>query len=476
MKEPMRPHMGSYRFLRVPRSGWLTAACLLINAGCSTTKQAVSLSDISLVETAAAAGTDASIQAVSYQASVDPTDSVVTKDTAIPQSLMLADLIRLTEERNPRLAQVAWAVETARGRAYQAGLYPNPVLSASGDELSDRFGQGGIWSAPVVSQEIVTANKLGLERTIALKEVDRTGMTTIAERYRLLTEVRREYWNVIALERRETILNELVTLAEASVKAIEKLQNVGEAARLDAVQLEVDLERFRAERDAVSRMRPSALVKLAASVGEPSIASATIMGTLDLPIPSYDLHRASQYMAGIHPNIRSAQIGVERARAVLERARVEPYPNVTMAAGYTRQNQNFSHDWTLTASVPVPLWNRNQGNIHAERAALGEAINEVGRVRNELTSQLASAYQSYAAEKARAEKYRTHIIPKATESYELAMKGRAGGQLESLKVLQAQRALAESKLELLTAQTAVWQAAAEIAGLLLEDDWPPAPK
>lgn len=388
----------------------------------------------------------------------------------------MPDLIRATEERNPRLAQVAWAVETARGRAKQAGLYPNPIVSANGDEIGDRFGPGGIWAAPVISQEIVTGDKLGLARTVALKDVDRASLVTISERYRLFTAVRRDYWEVIALERRLSILKELVGLAEASVKAIEKLQNVGEVARLDVVQLEVDLERFRAERDAVSRMRPAAIAKLAASVGDPTVASATIAGNLELAIPDYDLSRASDYVMGIHPDVRSAQIGIERARAALQRAMVEPIPNVTLATGYVRQNQNQSHDWTFSASVPVPLWNRNQGNIHSERAALGEAINEVGRVRNDLANQLATAFQGYAAAKARAEKYRTQIIPKAMESYELAMKGRAGGQLESLKVLQAQRALAESKLELIASQMAAWQAAAEIAGLTLEDDWPPAPK
>ncbi|MEO2091459.1 MAG: hypothetical protein ABGY75_18530 [Gemmataceae bacterium] len=69
--------------------------------------------------------------------------------TAAPASgLGLAELTALTLERHPRLAQMSWAVETARGRAVQAGLYPNPTLSVTGDELGDRFGPGGIWTAP----------------------------------------------------------------------------------------------------------------------------------------------------------------------------------------------------------------------------------------------------------------------------------------------------------------------------------------
>ncbi|MBX9583269.1 MAG: hypothetical protein K2X87_23455 [Gemmataceae bacterium] len=111
----------------------------------------------------------------------------------------LQDLIALTVERNPRLAQVGWAVETARGRAVQAGLYPNPMVSATGDELGDRTGPGGIWTAPYFQQEVVTGNKLGLSRAAALKEVDQAALRAVAERYRLFTEVRQNFFEVVAL-------------------------------------------------------------------------------------------------------------------------------------------------------------------------------------------------------------------------------------------------------------------------------------
>lgn len=465
------------RLIRHPRARFHLGSvitALMVCAGCRTAKPDVPLPDISRVESSRLPVNDIPIQLASHQLPAE-TDNEKPIPT-VPSSLTLADLVRLTDERNPRLAQAAWAVEAARGRALQVGLYPNPILSASGDEMGDRTGPGGIWAAPFVTQEIVTANKLGLSRNVALKDVDRASLATISERYRLFTAVRRNYWDVIALQRRLDILSELVGLAEESVKAIEKLQNVGEVARLDAVQLEVDRERYRAEREAVARSQAAALVKLAASVGDPAVASARILGNLDDAMPEYDLNRSLEYVLGIHPDLRSAQISIERARAALERAKAEPYPNVTIAGGYVRQNQNLSHDWAISASIPVPLWNRNQGNIHAERAALGEAINDVGRVQNDLTGQLASAFQAYAAARARADRYRTQLLPKATESYQLAMKGKAGGQLEYLKVLQAQQALAAAKLVLIESQTVAWQAAAELAGLMLEDQWPTAPK
>ena len=399
-----------------------------------------------------------------------------TGSTATPTpGLGLPQLTALTLERNPRLAQVGWAVETARGRAVQAGLYPNPTLSVTGDELGDRTGPGGIWTAPHFQQEIVTGNKLGLSKAAALKEVDQATLRVMAERYRLFTDVRQSYYEVLILQRRADILGQLIALAEQSVENANKLLKAKEGSELDVVQLEVDLERYRAELDATTKALPAAFRRLAAGVGVDDLPYSRVTGDLELPLPDYDLERLRTYVLGIHPELRSAQVGVERAQLVLKRATVEPIPNVTVGTGYVRQNQNKSDDWVIAASIPVPLWNRNQGNIFAAKAQVGEAVTEVGRVQNDLVGRLATSFGTYSAARQRAEKYRSAILPKAERSYQLSLKAFQGGQFEYLRVLQAQRAVAEARLEYLRSLGEAWRAAAEIAGLMLEDQWPPAP-
>lgn len=389
-----------------------------------------------------------------------------------PSELSLPDLIGLTVERNPRLAQVGWAVETARGRAIQAGLYPNPTLSVTGDELGDRTGPGGIWTAPYFSQEIVTANKLGLSKAAALKEVDQASLRVIAERYRLFTDVRQNFFEVATLQRRIEILGQLITLAEQSVDNANKLQKAKEGSELDVVQLEVDLERYRAELDSTTKALPAAFRRLAASVGVDDLPYSRVVGDLELPLPDYELERLRAYILGIHPDIRAAQVGVERAQFALRRAEVEPIPNVTIGSGYVRQNQNQSNDWVIAASIPVPLWNKNQGNVLAAKAQLGEAVSEVGRVQNDLVGRLATSFGTYAAARQRSEKYKSAILPKAERTYQLSLKAYQGGQFEYLRVLQAQRAVAEARLEYLRSLGEMWRSASEMAGLMLEDQWP----
>jgi len=395
--------------------------------------------------------------------------------TGTSAALGLDDLISLGLERNPRLAQAAFTIDAARGKALQAGLYPNPTVSATFDELGDRQGPGGINTVPLVSQEIVTGGKLRLSRAAANREVDQATLALMNQRYTLFSNVRQAYFEVLTLQRRLEVLTELVKLADASVEQTRKLLEAKRGTRLDLVQLEVEAERLRTEYEATERELPAAFRRLAAAVGVPSLPRAQVVGTLDLALPDYDLERTQLFVLSEHPEVRSAQVGVERARLLAERARREPIPNVTVGAGYVRQNQNRSDDWTIGVSVPIPVWNRNQGNIMATQAQVGEAVQEVGRVENDLTDRLAGAFRDYAAARRRADRYRTAILPRAQEAYELSRKAYAGGVFEYLRVLEAQRAVAQANLEYVRALGEAWKAAGAISGLTLEDHWPPVP-
>jgi cobalt-zinc-cadmium efflux system outer membrane protein len=103
------------------------------------------------------------------------------------------------------------------------------------------------------------------------------------------------------------------------------------------------------------------------------------------------------------------------------------------------------------------------------------AVQNVGRVENELAERLATALRTYGATRERAARYRTEILPRAEETYKLSLEAFKGGQFEYLRVIQAQRAVAEARLELNRSLGEAWRAAAEISGLLLEESWPGPP-
>lgn len=402
---------------------------------------------------------------------------VITQVAPAPLALNLGDLIRIGVEQNPRLAQATFAIETARGQATQAGLYPNPTVALLFDELGDRQGAAGVNTLPLVTQEIVLGGKLRLSQAAALKGVDQATLDLVSRRYALLGEIRAAYVDVIGLQQRVELLRYLLKLADGSLDTVRKLQEVKEASRLDQVQLEVEQERVRADLEAAEQELPGAYRRLAAVVGVNALPICSVTGTFAQPAPPYDLEKVRRHVLEVHPDIHAARVAIDRAQLLVQRQQAEPIPNLTLSGGYVRQSQNRSNDVTVGISIPVPLWNRNQGNIAAAQGQFGEAVQRVGQVENELVERVAQAHRELAAAAQRAERYRTAVLPRAQETYELSLKAYRLGltQVEYLRVFEAQRLLGQAALEYLRAQQDGWKAAAQISGLSLEEHWPPAP-
>jgi cobalt-zinc-cadmium efflux system outer membrane protein len=388
--------------------------------------------------------------------------------------------IRSAPETLDDFVRLAAAIDAARGRHQQAGLYPNPEVGVNWDEIGDRTSVAGtgIVTAPKVTQTIVTGRKLTLAQAVAAREIDQATLDLIAERYTVVGSVRSVFYEALALQRRAEILAELLKLAEAAVANGKTLLDKEQIARLDFIQLEVERERFRAELQAVRRELPGAYRRLAAVAGNSAVIPAALTGTFD-GLPDYDPEAVREAVVIFHPHARSARVGVEKAQAAVRRAEAEPIPNVSVYGGFIRQFENRSYDGAAGLSMSVPVWNRNQGNIRAARAELGMAIQAVGQAENELAARVAVAYQTYAYARERAEVYRTELLPRAEETYKLSMGAFKGGQFEYLRVIQAQRAAAEARLEYNKSLGEAWKAAAELSGLLLEEWWPgppPAPR
>lgn len=385
----------------------------------------------------------------------------------------LDQFIRLGLERNPRLAQAALSVDAARGRAVQAGLYPNPVLSGTFEELNDRQGRGGTNTFPYLSQEIVTGRKLTLSRAAAEREVDQATLALATRRAELLAGIRGAYFDLLALQRRVEVLRELSALTQQSVEQTERLEKAKQAARLDVIQLQVAAEQTRAEFAATEQELPGAFRRLAAAAGAKDLERAPVAGSLDDPLPDYDLDRLRAYVLAIHPDVRSARVGLDRARLVWQRAQAEVIPNVTVSGGYVRQNQNSSNDFSLGFSLPVPVRNRNQGNIQAAWAEVGSAAREVQRVENDLTERVATAYRDYAAARKRAERYAV-VRERAELAYRLIVQEKAF-TLTAIQRLVSQQGVAQARLEYTRSRGDAWRAASVLSGLAVEDVWPPPP-
>ncbi len=404
---------------------------------------------------------------------VDPCDDPVD---AADSGMTLETLVMLALEQNPRLAKVTFGVESARGRAFQAGLYPNPTVALVFDELKDVQGRSGINQLPMLTQDIVMGRKLTLSRAAAEREVEQANWGVMAERYAMLAEIRTAYFDALALQERVRLLCDVRRYGRDITKTVRSLRDdAKQLADIDVLPVEAELLRYEADVESAQAEKASAYKQLAALLGIHRLKIDKVAGRFeDFSFPDYDAQNTPMYVLSVHPEIQAAQWGVEKAKLLVQRAKAEPIPNLTVNGGYVRQNQNKSDDFSLGVKASIPLWDRNQGHIRAAEAELCAAIQEVARVENDLTVRVSAALRDYAAASKRAERYRA-VVAKAEQAQNIANEDQRRN-LSPLMVLELQRSLRQARLERLKSLGDAWKAAATTSGLTIEDTWPPTPK
>ena len=137
--------------------------------------------------------------------------------------------------------------------------------------------------------------------------------------------------------------------------------------------------------------------QLASILGRPNMPLTLLQGGIDRPMPILHYDSLLRRATSEHSDLRSAQFMVERAQKSIRLAEANRMPNVTVNAAVQRDAVFDPHRTTmnLQVGIPVPLFDRNLGNIVKARGELDRACAEADRVRNQLTAQLAEAFERY---------------------------------------------------------------------------------
>jgi cobalt-zinc-cadmium efflux system outer membrane protein len=381
--------------------------------------------------------------------------------------LTLADLEEMALANNPTLT-VAWArVNAARGRQVQSGLYPNPMIGYTGQDMGEdgTAGQQGGY----VSQQFITGKKLQLNRAIGSREVREQRFLFDAQELRVLSDVRLRYYDALAAQRRVELTAELSKVSAQLADNSRQLREAGQIADSDLLQAEIESEEAQILATNATNERQEAWRRLSAVVGVPAMAPSPLVGALDGELPSYEWAEVYIAVLGQHPQLAAAIARIERARIAIARARKENVPDVSVMTMVTHMNQTGDDVVGVQAGIPIPVLNQNQGNIMAAQAELTAAANDLRRIELDLQDRLAMAYRRYANARQQVDRYRNEILPRADRSIALLGEGYRAGQTDFLPLLTSQRTYIRVNIAYVDALLELQQAATLIEGQLLSD-------
>ncbi len=397
--------------------------------------------------------------------------------------ITLEQVLKIAGESNPTQQQAKAEIRASKARQQQSGLYPNPTVAYTGDEI--RGGSvGGGKQGFFVQQTVVTGGKLGLSREVFGKDVKLAEIEAQEQKMRVQSAVKMAFVRVLAAQELLDARRDMAAIAQDAAETQRRLMNTGQADETEVLEAEVEAQR-EAEVEA-QRMRMNARMQentlreewrsLAAVIGQPDLPLTTVAGDLEKGWPEVNEEEVVEAIAKESPAVRIADVAEARAQTVLGRARREAVPDIQVRGGMEYNHEllgsvPFAKGWEGIAelAVQIPLFNRNQGNVAAARADIDRAGQEKKRIALTLRERAASAVDQYANARLIAVQYRDEMLPLAKKAYGLMVE-KYGQMLASYpRDLDTQRKLYEMQIEYIAALEGVWTTGIALQGYLLTD-------
>ena len=378
--------------------------------------------------------------------------------------MSLEDFESLALANNPTICELAATTQKAAGFRTQVGLRANPIVGYQGAQLAD---QGTDQHTAFVQQEIVTGGKLDLNRRV-LNEALRAQLLELeAQKLRVSTDIRIRFFEALASQRRIELIKDFQSVTAKGLELANLRKKASEGSQLEVLQAkvqknEIDLALQQAELTYAATWR-----ELAAFAGSSSLPISRLQGALPVSPADQDWTAMTTSVLELSPEYDAATVRVRQALATLQRQEVQAIPNLTVSLAGGADRGTNSGMINLQVGAPIPLFNKNQGNIAASQAEYRRAVMEAKRVEDSIKARMAVVSRDYDTSSVAVTKYATEILPSAQESLVLAEQAYKGGETSFVQVLIARRTYFDANLQYVAAQSQHAQAKSRVDGLVL---------
>jgi len=386
-------------------------------------------------------------------------------DVAAHPPMALADFESLADANNPTLKESNALVRRSEEQARQAGLYPNPTVGYQGEQI--RGGSyGGGEQGGFIQQTVVLGGKLGLRRDI-LRQQEKSDQIGVEEQtHRVHGDVQQAFYTALAAQEEVRLRQRLLGVALDAVETVHQLANVGQADAPDILETEVEAEQAKVDYEAAQRQYLATFQKLASLAAKPDLPVRPLRGDLE-KLPDLNAEQIVEHILSDSPTVKRAQQEAAIAQARLRDARREPIPDLQLRAGEQYNGEQVSMNPVkpvgaqsfATAGINIPLWNRNQGNIEANKAEIERTEQAVTQERLRLRQAAEPLVQSYLSARFEADRYKTQLIPRASRAYQLYLEKYQNMAQAYPQVLVSQRTLFQLQIGYLKALQNAWQSA-----------------
>ncbi len=374
-------------------------------------------------------------------------NQTATQERASSGSLTLQKALAEGLMHSPDLAAFAWDVRAAEARELQAGLLPNPELEADVENFAgnnDKQGFDGADTTVRISQLFELGGKRGYRKRTAELEKNIAGFEYAIKRLDVFEKISTSFWEVMAAQERADIAEALFGLAQEALSSVAKKVAAGKAPAVEKVQANIALTPAELECRKTKSELVSARSRLASAIGRSTPDVEKVEGSFAALVAVPGLAILSAALAE-SPDMLLWKTALEKREAEVRLTDAGAIPDITISAGPRYYNENNDKAWVAGFSMPIPLFNRNQGERQEARCNAARAAEEQKAASIKIQSDLVQIYQSFLASFELAVALRDKAIPGAEQALTVTRTGYWQGKFDYPVVLDAQRTLFELK-------------------------------
>jgi cobalt-zinc-cadmium efflux system outer membrane protein len=398
-----------------------------------------------------------------------PDTPSVDAETQPRREVTLEELVAFAERHAPvlQIASGRKGLGTAAAEGASPLLAENPELEIG---AGPRFGRAGNRDYDVTAslrQPIEIAGQRGRRLEVARRLSERLDAAFAVTQRELRRQITLAYRAATVARERVRLARDLVSFAEEMLEIARRRLTAGEATVIDLRIAEGDAARARQTEISSEQEVQAARLTLCELTGwaleSPPLIPAGLNPAGKLPELRVALDRAVQQ----HPELRVKQATLAEARAEAELAGREAWPTPTLGVTFTREgrsngpDEEVAHTVLGTIALPLPLWQRNQGERARVLVEADLALRDQVATAHVLRARIARSHAELAAATARLNLITSAITPSLEGSLELLRRGFAAGEIALLDVAVAREHFLDTRRDALGAYMDYYRALAE---------------
>ena len=347
---------------------------------------------------------------------------------------------------NPELAAARWEIDIAQGARQQAGLIPNPVLSLDAEDTR----RDSRTTSVKLSQALELGGKRGARIDVASRGQELAALELERRRNQLRADVLDAYYTALRAQERSQLAGRSLALAERGLGVAQGRVNAGKASPVEATRAQVQLAEVRLELSRSQMEQDNAYRRLAMVTGT---ATGDFAGVQEQPLALTPLPAPAQLLGRLQETteLRLAEQEVVQREASLGLEKAQRIPDLDVSVGSQYDATARERVNLVGLSMPLPLFNRNQGNVlsAARRADQARDLRNATELR--LRTETRQALEQWNTARGEVQSFNQTILPAAQRAVDSATQGFEMGKFNFLDVLDAQRTLIGARNQYLAA-------------------------